>query len=485
MHVHGDGHGHREHKPRPDRQRFKERLEILRDSSLHRQVTQHLAAHRWTRRQWIHASLFLCIGVMLSAIVPGFSSATRASAVEPLSSTALQLPALSERQREGVAGDSWQLVKVKPGQTLRGIFGQLDIPAATMHQLLANADAKRDLTRLKPGTELAFDLPVGGTLRALRYDRDAEHRVELTLDGDQVHEKLVARDTMTRTVVLSGTVGRSLSRSARKAGLTRANLNALTDEIFKYDIDFDSDLDANDRFSVVVDQTWRDGELISTGPVQAATFTVDGKLHSGFRYARPGDKPEYFTPEGRPLKKAFIRMPIPYARLSSRFGSRFHPVLGRMRMHKGVDYAAGTGTPIMAAGDARVQFVGRQNGYGNVVILDHGRGYTTLYGHMSRFGKIRSGQRIAQGTVIGYVGSTGLATGPHLHYEFRINGVHRNPLSVTMPPPEPLSGAQLAAYRSYTSRALARIRTVENIIYADAAPAMAAAPKPKAGAKRG
>lgn len=490
MHAHGDGHGHRDPKPRSDRQRFQERLGILRDSSLHRQVKQHLAAHRWTRRQWIHASLFLSIGLMLATIVPGFSAATQAPAIKPFSTTTLHLPALSDRQREGVAGDSWQLLRVKPGQTLSTLFKQLEIPAETLKLVLSNPNAKAALTRLKPGSELAFDLPVGGALRALRYDRDIDHRVELRLDGDRVQEKVIPRETVTRTVVLSGTVGRSLNRSARKAGLTQANLNALTDEIFKYDIDFDSDLEADDRFSVVVDQTWRDGELISTGPVQAATFTIDGKLHAGFRFARPGDKPEYFTPEGRPLKKIFIRMPIPYARLSSRFGSRFHPVLGRMRMHKGVDYAAGTGTPIMAAGDARVQFVGKQNGYGNVVILDHGRGYTTLYGHMSRFGKIRAGQRVAQGTVIGYVGSTGLATGPHLHYEFRVNGVHRNPLSITMPPPEPLSGAQLAAYRSYTARALAQIRTVENIIYADAGapadkPAVAAATKPKGAAKKG
>lgn len=490
MYAHGDGRGHRENdlKRPSDRQRFKERLEILRDSSLHRQVKQHLAAHRWTRRQWIHASLFLSIGVMLATIVPGFSSATQAPSIKPFSTTTLSLPALSAQQRDGTAGDSWQLVKVKPGQTLRAVFKQLGIPAETMKLVLSNRNAKTALTQLKPGSELAFDLPVGGALRTLRYDRDADHKVELALDGGQVQEKVLSRDNMTRTVVLSGTVGRSLNRSARKAGLTQANLNALTDEIFKYDIDFDSDLDPNDRFSVVVDQTWRDGELVSTGPVQAAAFTVDGKLHSGFRFARAGGKPEYFTPEGRPLKKIFIRMPIPYARLSSRFGSRFHPVLGRMRMHKGVDYAAGTGTPIMAAGDARVQFAGRQNGYGNVVILDHGRGYTTLYGHMSRFGKIRAGQRVAQGTVIGYVGSTGLATGPHLHYEFRVNGVHRNPLSITMPPPEPLGGAQLAAYRSYTARALAQIRTVENIIYADAGstadkPVVAVAAKPKTGAK--
>src|SRR5690606_12869271 len=196
-----------------------------------------------------------------------------------------------------------------------------------------------------------------------------------------------------------------------------------------------------------------------------------GKLYSGFRFTRPGGKPEYFTAAGRPLKKNFIRMPIAYARMSSKFGARRHPVLGTMRMHKGVDYAAATGTPIMAAGDARVQFAGKQRGYGNVVILDHGRGHTTLYAHMSRFGKYRQGQRVPQGAVIGYVGATGMATGPHLHYEFRVNGAHRNPLSVTMPPPDPLAGSQLAAFRAQSAPALARIQMVEKLIYADAATA--------------
>lgn len=176
-------------------------------------------------------------------------------------------------------------------------------------------------------------------------------------------------------------------------------------------------------------------------------------------------------------------MPIPYARLTSNFGTRKHPVLGRTRMHKGVDYAARTGTPIMAAGDARVVSAGWQGGYGNAVVLDHGRGYSTLYGHMSRIGKIRPGQRIAQGTVIGYVGSTGMSTGPHLHYEFRVNGVHRNPLSITMPPPEPLSGNALAQFRAQTSVALARIQKVENIIYADASEPSPAARKPAKTAK--
>lgn len=466
----------------------RERLKALREAALHRPV---LARHisdgfngRWSRRQWVQASLFATMGMLVLAIVPGFSSPSNAKPLHAArQSLALALPPLPLARAKGQIGDSWQLVRVDRGQTLGAVFKQLNIPSSTMQQILEQPGAKQALTRMKPGTELAFDMPVNGSLRSFRYDRDDSHQVELKLDGGKIYQKVIARPTETRTVVLSGKVGSSLFRSARKVGLTPNNIRTLTDDIFKYDIDFNEDVGANDRFSVVVEQTWREGELVNTGPVLAATFTSDGKLHTGFRFERDG-KAEYFTGDGRPLKKSFIRMPIPYARLSSGFGARRHPVLGRMRMHKGVDYAAGSGTPIMAAGDARVKSAGWMGGYGNAVVLDHGRGYTTLYGHMSRIGKIRPGQRIAQGTVIGYVGSTGMSTGPHLHYEFRVNGVHRNPLSITMPPPEPLTGGPLAQFRSQTGVALARIRQVENIIYADAAPVVspmsrALAPKKK------
>ena len=455
------------------------RLQNLREAALHRKVlAQHLGPAfngRWTRRHWAHASLFATLGALVAAIVPGFSpqAATTAS-LAPRTTLALALPSLPLAQLRGHPGDSWQLVTVQSGQTVAALFKQLDIPAATLHRLLAQPGARASLARLKPGTVLGFDLPVGAdgqsALRTLRFDRDATHRVELSLQGDTVQERVIERPGETRTVVLSGQVGRSLYASARKLGLPAKAVETLTDDIFKYDIDFNDDVGANDRFSVVVDQTWRDGELVATGPVQAATFTVDGKLYSGFRFEHDG-KAEYYSADGRPLKRSFIRMPIPYARLTSTFGNRYHPILGRMRMHEGVDFAASTGTPIQAAGDARVQFVGWKGGYGRVVILDHGHGYTTLYGHMSRFGSEHVGQRIAQGTVIGYVGMTGLATGPHLHYEFRVNGVHRNPLSITMPPPEPLSGVALAQFRAQTGTALAKIRRVEDVIYADAAPA--------------
>ena len=422
---------------------------------------------RWTRRQWAQASLVATMVALLGAIVPGFATVLQPSAATPIQTLSLKLPPLSLARQRGNLGDSWQAVTVRRGASLKHLFEELGIPKSDLDLVLAHPGAKAEIGQVTPNTQLSVDLPVNGKLRAVRFLRSDGQRVQLELTGDGVRETLLRRDVDVRTVVLSGKVGGSLFRSARKLGLSGGHLDQLTDEMFKYDIDFDSDLDADDRFSVVVDQMWVDGELEKTGAVLAAAFTVDGKLHTAFRHNRNG-KPEYFTSDGRPLKKSFIRMPIPYARLSSSFGARRHPVLGRMRMHKGVDYAAGTGTPIQAAGDARVQSVGWQGGYGRAVVLDHGRGYTTLYGHMSRFGNIRPGQRIPQGTVIGYVGSTGMSTGPHLHYEFRINGVHRNPLTVTMPPPEPLHGAELASFRTDTQRAMTKIRTVENIVFPDA-----------------
>ncbi|SDX79920.1 M23 family metallopeptidase [Lysobacter enzymogenes] len=465
----------------------RERLKALREKALKRKVlARHLSDGfngRWSGRQWVQVGLFATLGMMVAAVIPGFSQSTASvRAHEPRQSLALALPPLTLARLKGETGDSWQLVRVNRGQTLGSVFKDMDIPKSTMSQILEQPGAREALMRMKPGAELGFDIPVNGSLRTFRYDQDEGHRVELSIAGDKVTDKkVIARPSQVRTVVLSGKVGKSLFRSARKVGLTPANINTLTDDIFKYDIDFNEDVGGDDRFSVVVEQTWREGELISTGPILAATFTSDGKLHTGFRFDR-GGKPEYFTGDGRPLKKSFIRMPIPYARLTSGFGSRRHPVLGSIRMHAGVDYAAGTGTPIMAAGDARVQFIGWKGGYGRAVILDHGRGYTTLYGHMSNFSKIKPGQRIPQGTVIGYVGASGLATGPHLHYEFRVNGVHRNPLSITMPPPEPLSGMALAQFRQQTAVALGRIRQVENIIYADAGPAPGAAPAVAAAA---
>ena len=424
----------------------------------------HPFAGRWTRRHWAHASLFATIGALLAAIVPGFSTAMQTAPNTQRTTLSLALPQLRMSRTDN---DHWQSVTLKSGQTLSAVFDELGIPYSQLEKVMQHPKIKPALRKLRPGTALSFNLPADGSVRAMRIEAAhgiSDEPVELEFDGDALRERTVPQEITTRTVVVSGEVGKSLFASARKLGLGSSQLNQLTDEMFKYDIDFDSDLDEDDRFSVVVDQTWKNGQLASTGPVLAATFTMDGKLKSAFRHLRNG-KPEYFTPDGRSLKRAFIRMPIPYARLSSGFGGRKHPVLGRFRMHKGVDYAAGTGTPIQAAGDARVELVGWKGGYGRTVILNHGGGRTTLYGHMSRFAKVKPGQRVSQGTVIGYVGSTGLATGPHLHYEFRLNGVHMNPLKMTLPPPEPLAGGALVAFKSETQRALDKIREVEDVVF--------------------
>ena len=451
----------------------RKRLKALREAALHRPVlARHLSDGfngRWSRRQWTTASLFASMGLLVAAIVPGFSQDVTTPTQVPRQSMALALPPLpATRAPQGVEGDSWQIVSVRSGQTLGELFEELGVPARTLHRILEQPSAKSALGRLRPGTELAFDLPVDGSLRAFRFDRDDLHRVELTIDGDDIRENVIARPVETRTAVATGEINSSLYVAARKAGLSPATIAVLTDQIFQYDIDFNTDIQRGDRFSVVMDETWREGERIGGGKVLAATFTTGGKTYSGFRFEHDG-KAEYFSADGRPLKKAFIRMPIPFARVTSGFSNaRKHPVLGKVRRHTGVDYGARSGTQIMAAGDARVQFMGWKGGYGRTVILDHGRGNTTLYAHMSRFGKYKVGQRVPQGAVIGFVGASGLATGPHLHYEFRVNGVHRNPLTVTMPPPEPLKGAQLAAFRAQTGPALARIEQFEKLIYAKA-----------------
>ena len=469
------------------KQRFHERLHVLHDTALHRKLKQHFPAafnERWTRQHWIHASLFTMIGVLAATIVPGFSNAIKPQSSTPPASLALPLPQLAPGTGNNMPRNNWQVLQVQPGQTLSGLFEQVGVPATVMHRILERPGVSEVLTNLRPGAEIAFDLNDTGGLRTLRFDRDPVHRVELSLHGEQISEKVLERASTTRTVTASGQITSSLYAAALKAGLSHAAIATMTDEIFKFDIDFSREVQQGDRFSVVLDETWREGERIESGKVLAATFSTGGKTYTGFRFERNG-KAEYFDINGRPLKKSFMRMPVAYTRISSTFGLRKHPVLGKVRGHKGIDYAARTGTPIMAAGDARVQFVGVQRGYGNVVILDHGRGYSTLYGHMSRFGKVKPGQRIGQGTVIGYVGMTGLATGPHLHYEFRVNGQQRNPASVTMPPPEPLKGAELAAFRAQAAPAMARIRGMEEVLYADAGKSKPADSGATASSERG
>jgi murein DD-endopeptidase MepM/ murein hydrolase activator NlpD len=430
-------------------------------ASLPRDVSQ------WSREHWLLAGCSATLCTLVIAIAPGFARALSDAEV-PRAVVTLALPdtGVGVHEPDG-AHDTWTTVTIRSGQTLGQLFAELGLSATDMHRLLAHPGAKGPLTLIRSGQEFAFNIPEAGTLRAIRFDKDETQRVELALADGRVTETRLPREIQRRVLTARGEIRHSLYGAAEDAGVGASTINELAN-VFEHDIDFSRDLRVGDRFEVIYEEVWRDGERLRDGGIVAASFINRDKRYTAFRFERNG-KAEYFDGEGRPLKKGFLRMPIEFARISSRFNpNRRHPVLGITRAHKGVDYAANTGTPIRAAGDGRISFAGWQNGYGRTIIIDHGRGYTTLYGHMSRLGSYRTGQRVSQGNVIGYVGATGLASGPHLHYEFRMAGVHRDPLKVTFPKPEPLPAAELARFRLHTSPVLAQLDLLAGRQYAAA-----------------
>jgi len=215
---------------------------------------------------------------------------------------------------------------------------------------------------------------------------------------------------------------------------------------------------------VLYDDVYREGEHLRDGDIIAATFINQGKRYTAIRYTNADGEILFYNEAGRPLRKSFLRTPVEFTRISSAFSTgRMHPILGYMRAHQGVDYAAPTGTPIRAAGNGKITFRGWRNGYGNFVTIQHNATISTAYGHMSRFANEKLGEKVKQGETIGYVGMTGLATGPHLHYEFRVNGVHRDPLTVTLPAAEPLPATQLAQFKQKTAPMLAKLKIVDGI----------------------
>ncbi|MEP3562360.1 MAG: peptidoglycan DD-metalloendopeptidase family protein, partial [Marinobacter sp.] len=260
-----------------------------------------------------------------------------------------------------------------------------------------------------------------------------------------------------RPAFAAGVIDGSLYLSAREAGMD----DRLTMElagIFGWDIDFVYDVRKGDQFEVVYEQLYIDGEEFSTGRILSAKFTNRGEENIALLYTDSNGESDYYTPEGKSMRKAFLRVPI-NARLSSPFNlQRRHPVLDIVRPHEGTDYAAPPGTPIKAAGNGRVKFAGWKGGYGRTVVLKHGDNITTLYAHMSRLGKgIKNGTRVKQGQTIGHVGSSGMVTGPHLHYEFRVNGVAKNSRTVKLPDAQPIPKSEMARFKQVTSQSLAQL----------------------------
>ncbi|MDD5632697.1 MAG: peptidoglycan DD-metalloendopeptidase family protein, partial [Methylococcales bacterium] len=249
---------------------------------------------------------------------------------------------------------------------------------------------------------------------------------------------------------VQGIINSSLSLAGQKAGLSDDLILQLTN-IFAWDIDFATNLHHGDQFTVVYEKPMA-GQNSSDSQIIAAEFVNQGRVLTALRYKDQEGHADYYSPDGRPMRKAFLSTPVDYIRISSGFDThRKHPILNRIRAHKGIDYAAKTGTPVRSAGDGEITFCGRKGGYGQVMILKHGERYETLYAHLSEFKRgLESGDLVKQGEVIGYVGQTGLATGPHLHYEFHVDGVHRNPETLNVAQSLPLHSEKLADFRAQT-----------------------------------
>lgn len=345
-----------------------------------------------------------------------------------------------EPKRE-IAG-TWHKVTVKSGDSLAKIFARLGIPARQLHDIVAQGGAAKKLTRIYPGQTLQFRTSKDEGLLELLYEIDDLNKVSVARNESGFASELTAREPERRTISASGTIENSLFLAAQRAELPE-NVTMELAGIFGWDIDFALDIRRGDEFAVLYEDLYLDGKRIGTGNILAAEFTNNGKTFQAVRYTDAKNHTDYYDASGRSMRKTFLRTPVSFSRISSGFSlGRKHPILNRIRAHKGVDYAASRGTPVKATGNGRIVLRGKKGGYGNTVVIQHGSTYSTLYAHLSRYARgQKTGSRVRQGQVIGYVGSSGLATGPHLHYEFRVNGAHRNPLTVKLPSAAPLAKA--------------------------------------------
>jgi murein DD-endopeptidase MepM/ murein hydrolase activator NlpD len=327
---------------------------------------------------------------------------------------------------------------IHSGDTLDRLFRKNNLDLGHLAAIASLPDAGKFLKILRPGDELRIEHD-NGKLVSLYRELDLNRALLVSRNESGFAAEIVARPIEIQKRLAYGRIEASLFESAAAAGMPDKLIMSLAG-IFAWDIDFVLDIRKGDDYYILYEEIYQDGRFITSGEIIAAEFNNNGRTFQAVRFVDENGRSDYFTPEGRSVRKAFIRAPVDFTRISSASNpNRRHPILNTIRAHRGVDYAAPGGTPIKAAGDGKVIFRGRKGGYGNAVIIQHGGNITTLYAHMSKFANsARISSRVRQGDVIGYVGATGLATAPHLHYEYQLNGVHRNPRTVELPQADPI-----------------------------------------------
>ena len=424
---------------------------------------QRLTARMQTNpRKYLLGLSAICIGFIL------FINSQQFTTIE----YPIDIQAISKKEQQ--ASDlalNWETTTVRKGDNLSTIFARFNLTKKELHNILATKTdkiSKQYLANLQPGQILKLSLgnsnqhnaATKNNLIALQLIVSPNKAVHIHRYDDAYQVHYEEQPLETKLVYGTALIKDSLFSCATKAGIDQKLIMQLAD-IFAWDIDFALDIRPQDSFKILYEEQHLEAEKIATGDIITAEFTNKGKTYRAVRYTDKYGHTRSFTPEGYSMQKAFIRTPVKFTRISSHFSlGRKHPVLHKIRAHKGVDYAAPRGTPVKAAGNGKVIFLGRKGGYGNAIILKHGQKYTTLYAHLSNFRKaLKNGSWVKQGQVIGYVGSTGLASGPHLHYEFRINGVHHNPVTVKLPKASPIAKQEKEKFILHAKQSITQLNT--------------------------
>ncbi len=411
------------------------------------------------KRHWVALGLTCLFIAALLVLIPVQQELERRT-------YAYQVPVPIASESEPAQYESeWQMHSVKPGDNLAQLFSNQGLSSKTLY-LLTLTEHGKTLNTLHPGDKIGFQLKEDQSLLAFRLEKSLFESYEFQLAGEQT---FASQKIMTEPDVVESFTHGTITSSLFEAGLAANMSNALIMElaaIFGWDVDFALDIREGDEFSLIYEEKYLGGEKVGEGDILVARFVNQGRAFTAVRYEDDKGYAQYYDPTGLSMRKAFLRTPVDFARISSRFNlKRKHPILHKIRAHRGVDYAARRGTPIKAAGDGKVIFAGRKGGYGRVLILQHGSSYTTLYAHLNAFRKgIKVGKRVKQGQVVAYVGSSGLASGPHLHYEFRVNGVHRDPLRVRLPHAKPIDNHRKENYLNYAEVMVMRL---ESHLYGD------------------
>ncbi|MGA3159553.1 MAG: peptidoglycan DD-metalloendopeptidase family protein [Steroidobacteraceae bacterium] len=398
--------------------------------------------------------ILACGVLLLALLVPHAWVPSLNTLPEPLQKPAAATAAALDQVASGL---STIVVVVRRNDTLDQIFRKLALSLSDLANLRAIGATRQLLDRLIPGEQLTL-VHRDSALVDLQRNISLTEQLQVHRADDGFHASVVPRPIEIRPALARGTIHSSLFESANAAGLQDATVLKLA-RIFGWDIDFVLDLRAGDAFVVSYEHVFQNGQFVQDGEILAARFINQGRTYEAVRYQDADGTARYYTPDGRSMEKAFLRAPLEFTRVSSVFSTaRFHPILNRIRAHQGTDYAAPIGTPVHAAGAGHISFRGWAGGYGNEVQIDHGGGIVTLYGHLSRFApQTRPGAHVAQGDTIAFVGMTGLATGPHLHYEYRLNGRFQDPQKVKLPDATPIDAALRPAFLLQTAPLLAAL----------------------------